>query len=196
MRAKKLILFVLLATLGTSAQAQIVSSQSNQVIVTQEVKPEKPKKPWNGKFYAKVELGSDLYTSADKNGDYGSALGYEAEIGLRSPIGKAGAIWGAEVGVMSTLADNLDYWYGKGEESGNAVFASPYIGWRLGIGSNTSIVPYIGPYFKMPIDIEDGDFRVGPSAGLELWFNKIAIGANYKWDDDNSKTGITFSLAF
>ena len=39
MRAKKLISIALFAVLGTSAKAQIVSSQSNQVIVTQEVKP-------------------------------------------------------------------------------------------------------------------------------------------------------------
>ena len=97
---------------------------------------------------------------------------------------------------MSSLFDNEDYYYGKGEESGNAIFASPYLGWRFRIGSNTSIVPYIGPYFKMPIDIEDGEFRAGPSVGLELWFSKFAIGANYKWDDDNSKTGITLSYAF
>lgn len=174
MKAKKLLLFTMLAALGTSAQAQIVSSQSNQVIVTQEVKPKKPRKPIIG--YAKLGAAYDI---CSEEGASSSNIGYEVGLGLKSPIGNEGAFWGIEAGGTSNRYLNKYEW-----ESSFSLYGTPYVGWQFPNGTEQFFAPFIGPFVCYGTDnLANADWRAGLSLGANYWFSKhLAVGVNYKVD--------------
>ena len=197
MKAKKLFVAAVLAVLGTSAQAQIVSSRSNQVVVT-ETPVVKEKKPilWYGK--AGVSYDMNANNQEDYRGywdDQDDGLGFEVGIGLKQALGNNGAYWGAEVGFMTALTEDPDSGDVKKDPS---VYAIPYVGWEFKTTESISIAPYIGPFISY--GFENTSIYAGASVGLNVWFNnKYAIGAGYKLLFDDAlfhKISVDFSIAF
>lgn len=203
MKVKKLIAIVVLAALGTSARAQIVSSKSNQVIVTQQVKekkekkPKKPKKPtqWYGKVGISYDMNSDNHDYRGYWDDQSDGIGAEAGLGLKQSIGRSGAYWGAEVGFMTALNEDPDSGEVKRDPS---IYAIPYVGWEFEVNKTISIAPYIGPFVSYGF-MSTHSF-VGATAGVNLWLNnKYAIGVNYKQSIGNPqmmKISASLSIAF
>lgn len=198
-----MIAVALLVALGTTAQAQIVSSQSQQVVVTQEVKPEKPKKPkkpWVHQWYVKGGIALDKSEEYEKD----TKFGYELLVGLKNPIGKQGAYWGVETGGMSTTYE--DYYSHHGPVvSTIAAVANPYCGWNFDISNQTSIAPYCGPYLSYAFDgHSDRGALLGVCIGTNVWFSKnIGFGVSYHRDlvgndysDKTSKIGLNIIYAF
>lgn len=187
MKTKKLIAVALLAAIGTTAQAQIVSSQSQQVIVTQEVKPKKPKKPHYVKAYIKAGVGVDMYERHGSNSEFG----YELDFGVKGNIGQQGAYWGAELGAMSAIHTHSNWDYSSDHsyyenESNFSIQLNPLVGWDFSVGGTTTFSPFIGPWVSYGFHEEE--VRAGVSGGFNFWFDrKYAIGINYKRDvtDDN-----------
>lgn len=179
MRTKKLIAVVLLAAIGTTAQAQIVSSQSQQVVVTQEIKPEKPKTPHIVKAYIKAGAGVDMCSSY-------SEFGYELDLGLKGNIGQQGAYWGAELGAMSAIHTHyIPAFHSYEKKSNFSIQLNPLVGWDFSVGGTTTFSPFIGPWVSYGFHEED--VRAGASGGFNFWFDKkYAIGINYKRDVTDS----------
>ena len=95
MKAKKLIAIVVLVAFGASAQAQIVSSRSDQVIVHQPVKVKKPRTfQWN------IRAG---YSFDNMTGGYDvlGTSGFDASFGISKPFSNSNLFWGVEAGIMS-----------------------------------------------------------------------------------------------
>ena len=182
MRAKKLIAIAMLAAIGTTAQAQIVSSRSDRVIVTEVSKPKKPKKPHYLKAYVKAGIGVDMFYETYKSF---SQFGYELDLGLKGNIGQQGAFWGTELGCMSgmKIEDDWKSWYlGLVHSDSNfSLLFNPYAGWNFNIGGTTTLSPSIGPWVSYGFNEEE--FRAGVSLGVNFWFNRqFAVGVNYKRD--------------
>lgn len=185
MKTRKLIVIALFSAFGISAEAQIVSSQSNQVIVTQEVKPQKPKTPWSGKWYLKAGVSMDIYAWDNYYADYddlkNSGVGYKAGVGVKCPIGHNGAYWGAEAGIMSTLCEDPDSGKIADAKKDASLYAIPHVGWAFEASRNFYVAPYVGPYISY--GFAEGTPQYGVSGGVDFWFNeKFAIGANYTRD--------------
>ncbi len=200
MRAKKLISIALLAALGTSTQAQIVSSRSDQVIVTQQLKEKKPKKPWLCQWYLKAGV------SLDKSEEYvkETKMGYLLLAGLKSPIGQQGAFWGIEAGGISSTYEDFFSKHGPVVSNISAI-ANPYLGWNIDISNQTSIAPHVGPYISYPFDGHpDRSILLGIGIGANVWFSRnIGIGISYHrdvaendWTDKTSKIGLNLLYAF
>jgi len=99
MKAKKLILGVLLVVFGTSAQAQIVSSQSNRVVVTEQGKTVEPMKQRDSQWYVKAGISMDKLAGSgadtdDKFSD--NSVGYDISFGFIKPTKVENMFWGAE----------------------------------------------------------------------------------------------------
>lgn len=169
MRTKKLISVALLAAIGTTAQAQIVSSQSEQVIVTQEVKPEKPKKPKTPrtyKWYFKAGASLDDLIGSQNVG--GMTIGYDVSLGILKPTNNEDLLWGLELGVMSMGSDDLS--------RKNAINFSPFIGYNIIDNGSLKIAPYIGPYASYTLG-SWGHGHVyrwggGINVGVGVWLSK------------------------
>lgn len=192
-RTKKLIAVALLAAIGTTAQAQIVSSQSEQVVVTQEVEPVKPKTPIKYSYYVKGCVSMDFLTlkeSGVKEFET-SCIGYELVFGLTNAAYSKGLVWGIELGGMSNLNYHNYYFERDGggyeSESDFSLQASPYLGLKIK-NKHVSISPYLGPFVCYGADnLSSAQWRAGISAGFNAWLSmQWAIGLNFKkdlWED-------------
>ena len=197
MRAKKLISIALLAALGISAQAQIVSSRSDQVIVTQQIKEKKPKKPRTFKWNLRLGYSFDSMTGGD---DLSGASGFDASFGISKPFGNNGMFWGVEAGAMSYGACMDDYdptrcigicatprigiKFPIGKEASFNLYGGPYIGYRFGEKDYNSLYysdvdytdseghyQYRYEYNDQVLEIED-DIDAGINIGVELFVSK------------------------
>lgn len=139
MRAKRLISIALLAALGTTARAQIVSSRSDQVIVTQQIKEKKPKKPRTFKWNLRLGYSFDSMTGGD---DLSGASGFDASFGISKSFGNNGMFWGVEAGAMTYGACMDDY----DPTRCIGICVTPRIGVKFPIGKDTSFNLYGGPY--------------------------------------------------
>lgn len=179
MRAKKLISIALLAALGTSAQAQIVSSRSDQVIVTQQIKEKKPKKPRTFKWNIRLGYSFDSMTGGE---NLSGASGFDASFGISKTFGSNGMFWGIEAGAMTYGACMEDY----DPTRCISIGVNPRIGVKFPIGQETSFNLYGGPYISyrfgerdyhsiyskdQVLDIEDG-IGAGINIGAELFVSK------------------------
>lgn len=173
MRAKKLISFVLLATLGTSAQAQIVSSRSDQRIVTIEQAPVKEKKPKERKpIKCYVEVGPSLDVL---NGNH---LGYDLSLAFRQPFGNDSFFWGIKFGGMSRSYDD-----NKDSGSVLSINGSPIMGCNVDASKTISVAPFIGPYISYDLGKmnETQALDLGFTAGLNIWINnKYSLGLQFR----------------
>ena len=163
MKTKKLIAIVVLAALGLSAQAQIVSSRSDQVIVTQQVKEKKPKKPKKPRtFNWNLRLG---YSLDNMTGGEGLSMtsGFDASFGISKSIGNNGLFWGVEAGVMSYGA-----YLKEGDRSASCVgiALSPRIGMSFPFTGDMTLNIYGGPCIGNRFG--DKFFWWGPGSRQEL----------------------------
>ena len=153
------------------------------MVVTQEIKPEKPKTPHIVKAYIKAGAGVDMLKLDENN----SKFGYELDFGLKGNIGQQGAYWGAELGAMSGFRahyKNARHSYVKDSEF--FIQLNPFVGWDFSVGGTTTFSPFIGPNASYGFDHKE--FGAGVSGGFNFWFDrKYAVGINYKRDvtDDN-----------
>ena len=183
MRVKKLISIALFTAIGTTSQAQIVSSQSNQVIVTEQVKPKKPKKPRNFQWYLKAGVSIDDLAGAKGVG--GSSVGYDASFGFIKPTTTEKLFWGSELGIMSIGCESayLDV------TKQHAISVTPFIGYDIANYGNFKISPYIGPYLSYTLntfeDYYDGNGWIGKDSKLSGGINVgvgFWIGKNFSFD--------------
>lgn len=141
MRTKKLLFFLLLAAFGTMAQAQIVSSRSDQLVVTEVVKPRTLK--WN----VRAGYSFDTMTGAD---GIKSASGFDASFGISKPFSSNGLFWGIEVGAMSYNAALEGEANNEGDDHGPAFTVgftlAPRIGFKIPIADEMALALYVGPY--------------------------------------------------
>ena len=188
MKAKKLLLIVLFAVLGTSAQSQIVSSRSDQVIVTEQVKEKMPKKPITFKWNLRVGYSFDMMMGAN---DLSSTSGFDGSLGIRMPFGKKNLFWGVEAGFMTYGA----YWKELNTSCIIPVtYLNPHIGITFPVGQKKSFNLYGGPYVSyrcsqrswykeyefndnydcltLDLDIKDGA-DIGINIGAEFFVSKI-----------------------
>ena len=138
---KKMFISMLLMAVLSPVSAQIVSSQSERVIVTKEPKVKKEKKPRTVKFLVKGGIGGDF--------EEDNLFGYEASFGIAMPVGKKGLLWMPEIGFMSRGHNSFLRFSGYKETSGK-IF-SPQIspinfGWKLRMNKNVSFLPVVGLY--------------------------------------------------
>lgn len=141
MRAKKLISIALLTAIATTAQAQIVSSRSDQVIVTQQIKEKKPKKPRTIKWNLRLGYSFDSMTGSD---DLSGASGFDASFGISKPFGSSSMFWGVEAGAMTYGACMDDH----DPTRCLSISVNPRIGVKIPIGQKTSFNLYGGPYIS------------------------------------------------
>lgn len=195
MKTKKLIAIVVLAALGLSAQAQIVSSRSDQVIVTQQVKEKKPKKPKKPRtFNWNLRLGYSLdYMTGGE--DLSMTSGFDASFGIFKSIGNNGLFWGVEAGVMS---------YGACMDNGSpsscvGINLTPRIGTRLlFIGDNTLNIyggPYVGYRFDDKISWGHNSQYLGITERVDIGVNvgaELFVSKNFFFDL-HVKKGLTKS---
>lgn len=182
MKAKKLIAIVVLVAFGASAQAQIVSSRSDQVIVHQPVKVKKPRTfKWNiraGYSFDNMIGGHDL----------SGISGFDASFGISKPFSSNGLFWGIEAGAMT---------YGARMEDSDAtscigINLTPRIGIKIPFAKDIALNIYGGPYIGFGFDGARehsyktdaqgyeyyqsisiyGDFDIGLNLGVELFINK------------------------
>ena len=200
MRAKKLISIAMLAAIGISAQAQIVSSRSDQVIVTQQIrekKPKKPKKPRTFNWNLRLGYSFDSMTGGD---DLSGVSGFDASFGISKPFGSNGLFWGVEAGAMTYGACMDDYdptrcigicvtpriglKFPIGKEVSFNIYGGPYIGYRFGERDHNNIYfsdeDYIDSkgysqfryeFRDQVLEIEDG-VDAGINIGAELFVSK------------------------
>ena len=183
MKAKKLISIVLLAVLGSSTQAQIVSSIGDQVIVTEQVKEKKPKKPRTFKWNIRAGYSFDRMTGGK---GLGFTSGFDGSFGISKPFRYERLFWGVEAGYMTygtSLKNNTKY-------IKSVISANPRIGIRFPIGQKMSLNLYGGPYLgyrfggyyagatDMDMYLFDYDYayRVSGNDGFDLGIN---IGAEF-----------------
>lgn len=170
MRAKKLIALALLATIGTTVQAQIVSSQSSQVIVTEQSKPQKqkkPKKPRTFKWNLRLEYSFDSMTGAE---DLSGTSGFDTSFGISKAFGNNGMFWGVEAGAMTYGACMNDY------HSTRCIVVdiAPRIGIKMPLGEKTALSFYGGPYIGVTSGNNDTSGK-----SQDLWFDENAdVGLN------------------
>ena len=145
MKAKKLIAVVVLIAFGASAQAQIVSSRSDQVIVHQPVKVKKPRTfKWNiraGYSFDNMIGGHDL----------SGISGFDASFGISKPFSSNGLFWGIEAGAMT---------YGARMEDSDAtscigINITPRIGINLPFAKEMALNIYAGPYVVYDFGAEE-----------------------------------------
>lgn len=138
---KKMFISMLLMAVLSPVSAQIVSSQSERVIVTKEPKVKKEKKPRTVKFLVKGGIGGDF--------EEDNLFGYEASFGIAMPVGKKGLLWMPEIGFMSRGHNSFIDLSGYKETSGK-IFTpqiSPInFGWKLRMNKNVSFLPVVGLY--------------------------------------------------
>lgn len=139
MKTKKLIAIVVLAALGLSAQAQIVSSRSDQVVVTQQVKEKKPKKPRTFNWNIRLGYSMDYLTGGE---ELSMASGFDASFGISKSIGSDGLFWGIEAGAMTHGACMED----SNPTRSIGVNLTPRIGVRIPFVGDVALNIYGGPY--------------------------------------------------
>ena len=180
MNVKKIVTLIVLAAFGISSQAQVVSSESENLFV---IKTKKPKKFM---LYVKAGIGLDAVSVTPKDSQNEDiregGFGYEVDFGIKHKIGTKGFYWGAELGALSSI--DLDESYPHGSLSYDtkqviSLLFTPLIGYDINAGESTTISPYIGPSIGL-VDFEKG--IDGLSVGANIWFNqKWALGINYKY---------------
>lgn len=168
---RKFFLFLFMTAIAQMSFAQIVSSRSEDIVITEQVKPKKPKTPRNFDFYVKAGVAMEKVTSPI---DMSFKVGYDVDFGFMKPIGENGAYWGMEAGVMSY--SYLDGWSGYSYSKMTAIVASPFVfGWHFKASDNITISPFVSPFFDYTIENAGWDF--GLTAGANLWINKkIGLG--------------------
>lgn len=192
MKTKKLILGALLVVLGTSSQAQIVSSQSNRVIVTEQGKPVEPIKPRDSQWYVKAGLSMDKLAGAEKFS--ATSVGYDVSFGFIRPTTTNNLFWGAEFGVMS-IGGKTETGYFKMKNQ-HAITISPFIGYDIASIESVRISPYIGPYLSYAlnkceeetggsynkwISNKDSKLSGGVNVGVGFWiFDKYCVDVHFK----------------
>lgn len=149
MKAKKFIVIAVLAAMGTYAQAQIVSSRSNQVIVHEVEKEPKPKKPRTIKWNIRAGYSYDYMTGGKS---LSGVSGFDASLGISKPFDNNRLFWGIEAGVMT---------YGAKMENVGSVLSwgvdlSPRVGIEIPLSNNLNLDIYFGPYI---VYITDGKGR-------------------------------------
>lgn len=178
MKAKKIIAIVVLVAFGASAQAQIVSSRSDQVIVTQTPKVEKPKKPRTFKWNIRAGYSFDSMTGVH---GLSGAPGVDASFGISKPFRNSDLFWGVEAGVMSHGVRIED---SKAARSYVADLI-PHIGIKIPFAKDIALNIYGGPYIgytfaydkiyiyvkDLSLDIDDGN-DIGINLGVELFVSK------------------------
>lgn len=165
MKAKKLISIVLLAAMGTSAQAQIVTSVTDQVVVIEQPKPikeKKPKKPRTFKWNIRAGYSFDKMTGAD---DMSFISGFDGSFGISKPFRNERLFWGVEAGYMTYGAHWKTY---NSTCIGHVISLNPRIGIKFPIGQKMSLNLYGGPYIGG---------RIGGDADW-IW-TEDAIGYDY-----------------
>lgn len=188
MNVKKIVTLIVLAAFGISSQAQVVSSESENLFVI------KTKKPKTTLFYVKAGVGVDFvhqeydYNNSHIDDDF-TPVAFEVALGLKKNFKNKKTFWGAEIGGVSTSYDDETYGsdgkYYK-EKNDLLVFANPYVGVDLKMGETTTISPFIGP--SIGLGVSSGDGFYGVAAGANIWFNKkYAIGLDYKYNHDSNK---------
>lgn len=202
MKKTLFITLVMFASFGASVQAQIVSSQSNQVIVHEVIKPKiiKPKKPrsfrWNIRAGYSIDNMNHQYTD--------NTNGYDFSVGIVKDFEIPNLLWGVDLGLMSHSIKN------KGKiVSTSEIDISPYIGYIIPIRDNVSVVPYVGPYFgyQWGFSYFDATFAYGVNAGIEFFITKglyvdfhYKQGLNSSYDDgkyeDLKASKIVFGLGY
>ena len=184
MNVKKILTLVVLATFGLSSQAQIVSSESENVY---RIKTKKPKVSF---FYIKAGIGSEaiLFKHSGKTKIEETSFTAEADLGYKHSIGTKGFFWGAEAGVAKSQTVD-ESWGDDGQrfdtENTITLAITPLIGYDFKAGESTTLSPFLGPSIGL-IDFEDA--LVGLSVGANIWFNqKWAIGVNFKIGNDTDR---------
>lgn len=138
---KKMLTSVLLMVVLSPVSAQIVSSQSERVIVTKEPKVKKEKKPRTMKFMLKGGIGGDF--------EEDNSFGYEASFGIAMPVGKKGALWMPEIGFMSRGRNSFIDLDGYKETGGKCFTLQVSLinfGWKLRVNNDISFLPVVGLY--------------------------------------------------
>lgn len=184
MRAKKLFSIALLTAIGTTAQAQIVSSRSDQVIVTQQIKEKKPKEPRTIKWNLRLGYSFDSMTGGD---DLSGVSGFDASFGISKTFGSNGMFWGIEAGAMTYGACMEDYdptrcisigvnprigvKFPIGQETSFNLYGGPYISYRFGAFEYKNLYNNLGYSMGQKLEIGDG-IGAGINIGAELFVNK------------------------
>ena len=181
---RKYLLLAVFASIGIAAKAQIIGSETKDVVITRQEEPQKIKKPRRFRWNVRAGYSIDLFTGYSEW--LGSTSGLDIGFGIVWPIGEGGLFFGAEVTGTSRRASVKNR---KQTINAWGFSASPYIGIKLPVGKSASIAPYLGPYgscawgsgygerfypddsfVAMQIDPEIPD--VGINVGVSFFFNK------------------------
>ena len=120
---------------------------------------------WN----IKAGLSLDMFTG--DSDDLDMRVGYEASFGFLFPFKKSNFVIGFDAFISSY---NTQIKSIKENYSSVAVGGSPYIGFKLNIGS-ISLLPYIGPSGEFIFYDTEIDYR----KGCEIWNEDYNIGINF-----------------
>ena len=172
MRTKHFILIVLLTVLETSAQAQIVSSRSDQVIVTHQIRVKEPKMPRTFKWNLRLGYSVDFMTAGH---NLSGISGFDASFGVSKPFKNDKIFWGVEAGAMTYGACLKGY----NPQRCNSICVNPRIGVKFPIAQKTSFNLYGGPYISYRFGESGGKFMEigeglggGINIGAELFVSK------------------------
>ena len=139
MKTKKIITFALLAVFTLSAQAQIVSSRSAQV-----VEIPKEKTPRTFMWTARAGYSFDTMTGAD---DISGMTGFDGGFGFTHYLGEnneSGLFWGLEAHGTSF---NANYEFAGEKLFAIGVVGVPRIGYKIAIpNTKFAVAPYVGAY--------------------------------------------------
>ncbi len=183
---KKMLILVLMMAVLSPVSAQIVSSQSERVIVTKEPKVKKKNKPRKVKFLVKGGIGGDF--------EEDNLFGYEASFGIAMPVGKKGLLWMPEIGFMSRGHYSFINLTGH-KETGGKIF-SPQIspinfGWKLRMNKNVSFLPVVGLY---------AGYFFGSSSHFSDYVYNINFNHDsahkYEYSEDGFDVGANIGLNF
>lgn len=180
MKAKKFIVIAVLAAMGTYAQAQIVSSRSNQVIVHEVEKEPKPKKPRTIKWNIRAGYSYDYMTGGV---DLSGRSGLDVSFGISKPFSDNGLFWGVEAGIM-TYGAQMDI----GGTLSWVIDLNPRIGIDFPLSKNLDLDIYFGPYigflpdgkgdyyqesssYHRPLHTDEG-IDIGINLGAELFISR------------------------
>lgn len=179
MKTKKLVVAAVLAVLGTSAQAQIVSSRSNQVVVTETpvVKEKKPKKPRTFKWNLRAGYSFDSMIGGH---DLSGCSGFDASFGISKPFGNNGLFWGVEAGAMTYGACIKD----DDASSCLGVDILPRIGIKIPLANEMALSIYGGPYVGYDID---GVYSQTSTTSWDSGYYTDGQGNQYSWSKRNGQ---------
>lgn len=160
----KKVIFALIFLLGitSEASAQIIQSTASKITVIKEVTP--PTQSW-----WTIKLGGGL------TGPYSDGA-YNVNIGYSKYLRNSSLYWNVNVGSSMLYSDTYN-----GVSNNPTIYLGPAIGIKKAIAKNSNIMfdGHFGVSVEYAFNDYDNLIGISPELGIDLWFNRFLIEADY-----------------